>query len=352
MQNRGARWGWVLFEGAEACLWVCMIVMGQMERMILAALCMALLSPWIGAVGDGKGHKRTEFLVLLILGFLGVLLAAWTELGAMYLLAILGFSAAGLLHGAFLTDVSDEAHMELISSLGSACFLLCGALVLWIVPSFRGPKVVMGFTAAGTAVFSIPFLLHVRHRHMALPNQYPLPREVLHRIRSTAVPMAKNRKIRSLVLAAFFCAAAMSAVLVHGAWNGKGSGWILLPALLCLGASGLGGRKWNGIQILAAWIGLCLCGCLLDLLLPGSAFMTVGALCFGIRALVRGCFARIIPRDQSTAYFGIFGCLGCLGLLLGSFLGMVTIAPVLAGLLFCISGAILLYRRRGFAGIL
>ncbi len=352
MQNKGARWGWILFEGAEAGLWICMIMVGQLERMILAALCMALLSPWIGAVGDGKGHKRIGFLVCLILGFLGVVLAAWTGLGAMYLLAMLGFSATGLLHAAFLTDVSDEAHMELISSLGSACFLLCGALVLWIVPFLRESRFVLGFTAAWMVVFSIPFLVYVRHHHTALPSEYPLPREVLHRIRHTAAPMAKNRKIRSLVLASFFCTAGVSTVLTHGAWNSKSTGWILLPALLALGLSGLGGKRWNGLQILAVWIGLCLCGCFLDLLLPGSAFMTVGALCCGIRALVRGCFGRIIPRDQSAAYFGIFCCLGCLGLLAGFFLGTVSFAPVLAGVLFCLSGAVLLYRRRGFAGIL
>ncbi|MCR5004378.1 MAG: hypothetical protein K6A77_00570 [Clostridiales bacterium] len=356
MQNRGAQWGWVLYEGAATFLLIAIIAAGRLESLICVILLMAVLSPFLGPLGDGKGHKKKEFLVCLMMGLLGAALVAWTGLPALYILALFGFSAAGLLHSAFLTDVSDIAHFERVSALGSLCFLVCSACALWLVPELLQRAMdlrrTIGLAVVWAAAFSIPFLIYVRHRHEALPSTYRLPKEVLGSIRKSGVSMAKNRKIRSLVLAMFLCSAGISTVLVHGvarlSLDIRNMWWIVLLSLACTMLSSQAGRKWRGVQILLAWFSLCCLGCLLDLLLPGSALGVVGITCCGIRALVRAGFARIIPRDQSAAYFGIFYCLGYVGVLLGIGIGLISFANVLAGVLFLISGAILLYQRRRF----
>ncbi|MBR2263167.1 MAG: MFS transporter [Firmicutes bacterium] len=350
MQNKRARWGWILYEGAAPFLLVVMIEAGYLESMISTVLIMTVLSPFIGTLGDGKGRKKKEFLICLLAGFLGTVSAAWTGLPAMFVLALLCFSATELLHSAFLTDVSDMERIKGLSALGSLCFLAGSVICLWIVPMLLKPaldfRVTTGVAVLWVLAFSIPFLICVRHRHEALSSNVPLPVEVLRTIRKTAVSMAKNRKIRSLVIAAFFCTVGICTVLMQGAFrislHIKSIWWVVPAALLCTIVS----SRWSGIQTLLAGLSLSALGCLMDLLLPGSALVIISVTCCGIRALVRACFARIIPRDQSAAYFGILYCLGYMGILLGVGLSFIPFANILACASFLVSGSILLYQRR------
>lgn len=99
-----------------------------------AALFVAVSSPMLGAIADGRGKKKRFLQVYWALGVLATL-ALWLQLpwwmiGLFIFLGIIGFEGGNVYYNAFLPHLADPKDQDILSSAGFAAGYLGGVLVL------------------------------------------------------------------------------------------------------------------------------------------------------------------------------------------------------------------------------
>ena len=86
----------------------------------IATLVVAILAPFIGAMGDYRGMKKKFFSFFMITGVLCTLIMAifdnWQMLLVGYVLSYIGYAGSGLFYDSFLTDVTETNRMDKVSS--------------------------------------------------------------------------------------------------------------------------------------------------------------------------------------------------------------------------------------------
>ena len=318
-------------------------------------LIVALLGPVLGTITDFKGFKKPIFLGSMLLGTSGCLLLgfmkSWLAFLILFVIAKCGFSASLIFYDAMLSDVTEPERMDEVSARGFAfgyigsCIPFVAGLVLVLGASSFGITQMQAMTIAFviSAVWwflsTVPLWRMYRQVHY-VPAQRKMIRASFVRLFDTLKNMRRHPKVFWFLLA-FFCYidgvyTIIDMATAYGTALGLDTTGLLLallvtqivafPATLVFG--------WlSGIYSPRALISVCIIAytliTLFGMTLDSQIKFWILAVCVGlfqggVQALSRSYFAKIIPKEQSGEYFGIFDICGKGASFLGTTLVSIT----------------------------
>ena len=358
-----------------------------------------LISPWLGAVADSHGHRRTWLAVATIACGLATALMVTLEQGdialgiALFAVAQLASLLAGALYNSYLPQISTPENSARISGIGwglsylggIACFLLC-------LPFVRGGIVPGNESHFGQAfLVTAAFLLVVG---LAAISRFP--RELgVDRTPQTKGPVAQaplggnthgvrpyrqiwaticdwrnEREIPKFLLAYYLLNDAMVTVIFFAAIFFKTTfglsvqqvlmyslafQLIAIPATMFFGWLGDHWSQRGALNVtLMIWaVVLALMGWADGENAPLAIAIMLGLVLGSTQSLCRSLFARMIPADRAAEYFGFHALAGRASSALGPLLfgavsalaGSQRMAMVSLGV-FLVAGGILIARVR------
>jgi len=359
--------------------------------LLVSSIAVAIAAPILGAIADAGGGRKKFLATFAMLGITMAAALAWVQAGmwviglVIYGLGKIGFAGANIFYDAMLVDVADEDDFDLVSGFGYALGYIGGGLlfllnVLMITrPEMFGiadvsSAVSISFLSVAVwwAVFTIPLLRNLPEKKSgksttageAIRNGFTLLRETFAEIRHLKTVLIflcaywlYIDGVGSIIkMAVFFGSRVLSlpndslitALLI--------TQFVAFPAALFFGWLGSKIGPRNGIfigltvyvlAVLYAW------GKLETAADFYKLAVTIGLVQGGVQSLSRSLFARLIPREKATEFFGFFNMVGKFATILGPTL--MALVPVLfAGasdrdvilvvILLFVSGGILLSR--------
>ncbi len=335
-----------------------------------AGLCVALLSPVLGAIA-GAGRAKKQFLaafislgVIMTAGLFFIMQGEWLAAIIVYIFARIGFSMANLFYDAFLIDITEPRKRDMVSSQGYAIgYLGCGILftcniLMYKYPAFFGLKsnadaVRYSFLTAALwwLVFSLPILLFVHERKKdSQKNIDVVIVQGFIKLRHTLREIGHDKSILLFLIAYWFYFDGVHTVIMMAKDFGLSLGLemgSLMLALLCVQfiafpsalLFGLSARKFGAKNIIlvavATYIFITMGGAwILKTEIHFIIFACLTGMVQGaIQALSRSFFTRMIPDDRESEYFGFYNMVGRFSIILGpAIVGMTNLLVHKAGL--------------------
>jgi MFS transporter, UMF1 family len=219
----------------------------------IATLTVAVLAPFMGAIGDFRGMKKKLLTAFLAIGLVFTTTMALTDnLQLMligYILSYIGFSGSLLFYDSFLTDVTTADRMDKVSAWGYAMGYIGGSTVPFIISiglilasdSLHIDVVLMTKLSVLLCVvwwglFSIPILRNVRQTHFVEKPAGTLIINSLRNIRITLTEIVHNKAIFVFMLAYFFYIDGVNTVIhmatIYGSTLGLGRNGMILALLV------------------------------------------------------------------------------------------------------------------------
>ncbi|MEO3945150.1 MFS transporter [Gorillibacterium sp. CAU 1737] len=307
----------------------------------ISTLVVAVLGPILGTLADTNGYKKPLFLSFLLLGGIGcaamALPVGWLTFLIIFTIARIGFSGSLIFYDSMLNDITTDERMDHVSSQGYAwgylgsCvpFLLSLGFILNAeklgTTTTAATMTAFGVTAVWWLAFSIPLLRGYRQIcYVDVPNR-PIA-HTFRRIADAGREMKRNPKIFWFLLAFFFYIDGVYTIIEMATVYGKDVGItdnamllallltqvVAFPFALLFGR--LAGRMKAGNLILLCILGY-LAISLFALQLDQAWEFWLLAVCVAvfqgaIQALSRSYFAKLIPKEKSSEYFGFFDIFG------------------------------------------
>lgn len=351
-----------------------------------ASLLVAFIAPVLGAIADAGGaRKRFQIgFTLLALASTGGLYfvgqGQWQVALGLYLVALFGFYSANTFYDSLIVNVAKPDEFERVSALGFSMGYLGSVLLfifnLWMVQS---PDL-FGFESAALAsraafalvavwwlLFTIPLMLFVREERHASP---PLAAAIVTGYRTLLQTFREVRKYKNLGL--FLLAYWLYIDGVHtlflmatdfGARLGFGQRDLMLALLMTniVGVPATLGFGWLGDRIgpqraIYVGVGVYLLIALWGLVLEDvwqyyAMAFGVGLVQGGVQSMSRSLYARLVPPEKASEFFGFYSMLGKFAAILGpALIGVLSLlvddprVSVLALLPLFIGGLIVLSR--------
>lgn len=307
----------------------------------ISTLIVAILGPLLGALADTKGYKKPLFTLFLMMGVLGCaslsLPLSWILFLVVFVFAKVGVSGSFIFYDAMLSDVTTDERMDALSSLGYAwgyigscipftisLLLILFAKKLNLTTSFA-TGIAFIINAAWWFLVTIPLLKnyklinYIEVEKNALSNAFKRLFGVFRNIK-------KEKEIFMFLLGFFFYIDGVYTIIEMATSYGKDVGIsdnsLLLALLLtqviafpCALMFGKISKKFRTKDL----ISFCIMGyfliTLFALQLDKSWEFWFLAICVaifqgGIQAFSRSYFAKIIPKEKSSEYFGFYDIFG------------------------------------------
>ncbi len=343
----------------------------------VANLLVAVLAPYLGAVGDFHGMKKKLWAGFMIGGvaftaLMGVV-GSWQLMLLGFVFSRIGFSGSCLFYDSFLTDVTTPDRMDKVSAWGYAMgyiggstipFVISIAVMLWMGMSDLSYRIAILIVPVWWLLFSLPFLKNVQQTHYVETPPSELGRAAWRNTLATARDIFRDRAVFFFILAYFFYIDGVDTIISmatnYGSTLGLGTVGMILALLVTQLVAmpfsiffGNWGKKYGPLKLIGIAVGVyavitCIgfvMGYLIDchetLGIPYAKAVSVSTVLFwclatlvgtvqgGIQALSRSYFGRLIPPERSNEYFGfldIFGKFACV------------IGPALYALFFTLTG--------------
>ncbi|MBP3460418.1 MAG: MFS transporter [Lachnospiraceae bacterium] len=306
----------------------------------VALLILACLSPILGALADYQNMKKRIFGWFLGLGILGglamIFAPGWISFLSCIIIARIGYAACNIFYDAMLIDVTSDERMDYISSMGFACGYIgscipfvIGILLILLTPfgldTVTATKLSFIITMVWWLVLSIPLLKNVKQTHYLKPKKHVISHS-FRRLGVTFLKLRRDRKLLFYILGYFFYIDGVYTIIsmatTYGGEVGIDSTQMVLALLLTqivafpfsiLSASFA--KRFGTIRVMKVYIilymGICAFGYGLDTALEFWILaLCVGICQGGIQALSRSQFGKMIPKKESSEYFGFFDIFG------------------------------------------
>jgi MFS transporter, UMF1 family len=191
------------------------------------SLVVAILSPILGTLADYKGLKKKFFLIFFFVGIISSILLVfypvfatpqlWWLILVPYVIGTIGYTGTNIFYDAFIVDMSSDEKMDRVSTAayafgyigGSTIPLIIAVVLLTVLPNtIEGFTTTLGFqitfllTAIWWLVFSIPFLKESKQVYGIEKEDQPVKKSFL-RLFKTLKEAKKYPKV-FLFLIAFF----------------------------------------------------------------------------------------------------------------------------------------------------
>lgn len=353
----------------------------------LASIIVASLSPFLGAVAD-RGSAKKKFLI--IFAFFGALMTSglfiveqgeWELAVIIYVLATIGFMSGNIFYDSLLTDVAQKKDWNYVSSLGYAMGYLGGGILFAInVGMYLNPQL-FGITDSTTAikisfitvsiwviVFTIPVILFVPEPKIL--DSVPLKTaffEGYKELKFTFTQIRKMKVLGTFLLSYWLYIDGVDTIIKMTVKMASSIGFEtsdLIIALLMVQFIAFPAAIFYNIfsekigaknAILVAIGGYTIVTFLAYFMVSKTHLYILAAMIGlfqgGIQALSRSLYAKLIPKNKETEFFGFFNMLGKFAAILGPFLmGWVTLQTgnvrigILSILILFILGAFFLSR--------
>lgn len=306
-----------------------------------ATLIVALLSPILGTISDGKGRKKPLFTIFLTIGVLGTFIqpfiGSWLWFLIVLVITKVGFNGSIVFYDSMLTDITTPERMDDVSSQGYAWGYIgsCIPFIISIGLIMFGPKIglamntimiiVFAITAVWWGVLSLPLLKNYEQKHYVEAIKNPFTGS-FKKLKATLADIAKHKKIKYFLLSFFFYIDGVYTIIsmatAYGASLGLDSNGLILALLVtqivafpCAIFFGKIAKKFKTesllkINIIAYALIACYGVFLEKLYQFWILAVAVGGFQGAIQALSRSYYAKIIPPEKSGEYFGIFDIFG------------------------------------------
>lgn len=308
----------------------------------ISTLILAVLGPILGRMADEKGRKKYFFLFCLAVGVIGCavlgLINHWLVFLLVFLIAKSGYSGSLIFYDAMLTDVTTNNRSDRVSASGYAwgyigsCipFILCLALIL------KGDKV--GIDASlGTIVSfmlialwwilcTIPLLRNYKQVYYREKLERHSFKTIVSGFKRSIEKVKQNRAIWTFMLAYFFYIDGVFTIIEMATSYGKDVGIgdtdlllaLLLTQIIAFPFALLFGYLSKKIKT-RKLIEFSIIGYILIVLFALQLdqawefwFLAVCVAVFqgGIQSLSRSYFSRLVPKENSNEFFGMFDIFG------------------------------------------
>jgi len=340
-----------------------------------ATFIVAILAPFLGAIGDYKGMKKKLLSAFMAIGVVFTLMMAvsdnWKLMLVGYIISYIGFTGGNLFYDSFLTDVTTEERMDMVSSYGYAMGYIGGSTIPFLIsigiiispfgtanPSLA-VKIAVVITSVWWAVFSIPILKNVHQKHYVEIPAKRLVSNTLKNVKNTAIEIFANKGIFVFVLAYFFYIDGVNTVIhmatAYGSTLGLDRTGMILALLVtqivavpCSILFGKLSQKVGSLRMIlfavCMYAFICLVGFYMGYTIEhalaadparGAVYLAakatsqtlfwimaglVGTVQGGIQAISRSYFGKLIPPERSNEFFGFFDIFGKFAAVIGTFL--------------------------------
>jgi UMF1 family MFS transporter len=196
-QKKKAQWAWYLYDfGNSAYAAVVLLavyaayfkqsVVGTAQgsalwglALTISMLVVAVISPFLGALADYSGRKKTFLLVMTAISVVFTGLLFFVEKGDIFLgmflfiIAEIGYRAGQVFYNSLLIDVADEDEIGKVSgngwAIGSFGGIICLVIVLVLIQLNPGNALMIRLslviTAVFYAIFTIPAFVWIKENH-------------------------------------------------------------------------------------------------------------------------------------------------------------------------------------------
>lgn len=319
----------------------------------IATLLISISAPILGSIADYQGFKKRfwSFFVLLGVGFTALLstvpMGNWAVLLGFYIVTVAGFAGANIFYDSFLVDTTTHEKMDKVSTYGFAFGYIGSTIpfILSIIIVAMGPgwglsepttfRIGFLITAAWWGFFSIPMFKNVRQNHYIEREKSPVKKSLV-RLGHTLKNIRGNKKVFMFLLAYFFYIDGVDTIIKMAAVFGSDVGidstsllmillmtqFVAFPFALLYGklSERYSGKRMIQVAIVVYTL-ICIYAFQLDTV---TEFWILGILVAssqgGIQALSRSYYGKIIPKKQSTEFFGMYNIFGKFAAILGPFL--------------------------------
>ncbi len=307
----------------------------------LSTILVAILGPILGTMADTKNYKKPLFVSTFLVGVIGCMAMAfaskWLAFLAVFCIAKTGYQLSLIFYDSMLTDVTTEDRMDEISSQGYAwgyigsCVPFLASLVLILGSDAIGISGGMAMTLAlflnviWWAGVTIPLIRNYRQIHYVEKVNHPV-KESFRRIADVVKGLKHQRKILYFLLGFFFYIDGVYTIIDMATTYGKDVGIsdtdlvlallmtqvVAFPCSIAFGKISKRFKNGSLIQVsILAYFLIAVFALQLDKAWE-FWFLAVCVAVFqgAIQALSRSYFAKIIPKEKSSEYFGFYDIFG------------------------------------------
>ena len=307
----------------------------------LSTILVAVLGPILGTMADTKNYKKPLFVSTFLVGVIGCMAMAfaskWLAFLAVFCIAKTGYQLSLIFYDSMLTDVTTEDRMDEISSQGYAwgyigsCVPFIASLVLILGSDVIGISGGMAMTlalflnAVWWAGVTIPLIRNYRQIHYVEKVNHPV-KESFRRIVYVVKGLKHQRKILFFLLGFFFYIDGVYTIIDMATTYGKDVGIsdtdlvlallmtqvVAFPCSIAFGKISKRFKNGSLIQVsILAYFLIAVFALQLDKAWE-FWFLAVCVAVFqgAIQALSRSYFAKIIPKEKSSEYFGFYDIFG------------------------------------------
>lgn len=307
----------------------------------LSTILVAILGPILGTMADTKNYKKPLFVSTFLVGVIGCMAMAfaskWLAFLAVFCIAKTGYQLSLIFYDSMLTDVTTEERMDEISSQGYAwgyigsCVPFIASLVLILGSDVIGISGGMAMTlalflnAVWWAGVTIPLIRNYRQIHYVEKVNHPV-KESFRRIVDVVKGLKHQRKILFFLLGFFFYIDGVYTIIDMATTYGKDVGIsdtdlvlallmtqvVAFPCSIVFGKISKRFKNGSLIQVsILAYFLIAVFALQLDKAWE-FWFLAVCVAVFqgAIQALSRSYFAKIIPKEKSSEYFGFYDIFG------------------------------------------
>lgn len=307
----------------------------------LSTILVAILGPILGTMADTKNYKKPLFISTFLVGVIGCMAMAfaskWLAFLAVFCIAKTGYQLSLIFYDSMLTDVTTEDRMDEISSQGYAwgyigsCVPFIASLVLILGSDVIGISGGMAMTlalflnAVWWAGVTIPLIRNYRQIHYVEKVNHPV-KESFRRIVDVVKGLKHQRKILFFLLGFFFYIDGVYTIIDMATTYGKDVGIsdtdlvlallmtqvVAFPCSIAFGKISKRFKNGSLIQVsILAYFLIAVFALQLDKAWE-FWFLAVCVAVFqgAIQALSRSYFAKIIPKEKSSEYFGFYDIFG------------------------------------------
>ncbi len=309
----------------------------------LSTILVAILGPTLGTMADTKNYKKPLFVSSFLVGAIGCMAMAfaskWLAFLAVFCVARTGYQLSLIFYDSMLTDVTTEERMDEISSQGYAwgyigsCVPFIASLVLILGADTIGISGGLAMTLAlflnaiWWAAMTIPLIRSYRQIHYVEKAGHPV-KESLSRIVDVVKGLGNegNRQILFFLIGFFFYIDGVYTIIdlatTYGSDVGISDTDLVLALLMtqivafpCAIAFGKIAKKFENGRLIKISILAYFCIAVFALQLDKAWEFWFLAVCVAvfqgtIQALSRSYFAKIIPKEKSSEYFGFYDIFG------------------------------------------
>lgn len=306
------------------------------------SILIAISSPILGTLSDYRGTKNRFFKLFFYVGILSSALIPlypyfpWWVVLIPFAISYLAYSATNVFYDSFIVDVTTDERMDRVSTTayafgylgGSTIPLVIGiALLSLLEDTTLALQITFLVTTLWWALFSIPFLRHVKQVHGIEPEKNPV-KQSFARLFSTLKEAKKYRKVFLFLIAFFlyidgvhtiisqavpFAVNAIPSVTSDNVNN------VLLPIFLMIQIAAfvfaiifsLLAKKYKTESLLLVTIGIYAFISLFSFFINEVWMFTILGLMVAtaqgaVQSLSRSYFGKIVPKDKANEFFGLY----------------------------------------------